>query len=40
MEMSREFESLKVNQENMFEEGENVEPDPKYLTRLAGKDII
>ena len=40
MEMSREFESLKVNQENMFEEGENVEPNPKYLTQLKRKDII
>ena len=40
MEMSEEFESLKLNQENMFEEEEGVEPNPKYLTQLAGKDII
>ena len=40
MEMSREFNNTKLDQENMFEEGESAEPDPEYLTQLAGKDII
>ena len=40
MEMSRDFESLKLDQENMFEKGESVELDPEYLTQLVGKDII
>ena len=40
MEMYREFESLKLDQGNMFEKEESVDPDPKYLTQLAGKDII
>ena len=38
--MSGEFESLKINQENIFEKEESAEPDPEYLTQLAGKDII
>ena len=40
MEMSGEFGNIKLDQENMFEEGESVEPNPEYLTQLAGKDII
>ena len=38
--MSGEFESLKLDQENMFEKTESAELDPEYLTQLAGKDII
>ena len=40
MEMSREFENIKLDQENMFEQGESAEPSPKYLTQLVGKYII
>jgi hypothetical protein len=40
MEMSGDFESLKLDQENMFEKEETVEPNLEYLTHLAGKDII
>jgi hypothetical protein len=40
MEMSGEFSNIKLDQENMFEKEESVEPDPEYLTQLAGKDII
>ena len=43
MEMSREFENVNIDQENMFEKEENAElvpESPKYLTQLAGKDII
>lgn len=40
MEMFGEFESVKIDQENMFEKEESVEPTPEYLTQLAGKDII
>ena len=40
MQMSGEFRNVKIDQENMFEEEESVEPIPKYLTQLAGKDII
>ena len=40
MEMSSEFKNIKLDQENMFEEGESAKPNPKYLTQLAGKDII
>ena len=38
MDMSGDFESLKLNKENMFEKGESAEPDPEYLTQLAGKE--
>ena len=40
MEMSGEFESLKLDQENMFEKEEIAKLNPEYLTQLAGKDII
>ena len=40
MEMSGEFENVKLDQENMFEKEESAEPVPKYLTQLARKDII
>jgi hypothetical protein len=40
MEMSGDFGNIKLDQENMFEEGESAEPNPKYLTQLARKDII
>ena len=40
MEMFGEFESLKLDQENMFEEGESAKPDPEFPTQLVGKDII
>ena len=40
MEMSRDFESIKVDQENMFEKEESAEPILEYLTQLVGKDII
>ena len=40
MEMSREFNNIKLDQENMFEKEESLEPYPEYLTQLAGKDII
>ena len=40
MEMSGEFENLKLDQENMFEKEESAEPDLEYLTQLARKDII
>ena len=40
MEMSRESSNIKLDQENMFEEGESAESDPEYLSQLAGKDII
>ena len=32
MDMYGEFNNIKLYQENMFEEGESVEPDPEYLT--------
>jgi len=38
--MFGEFESLKLDQENMFEKEESAKTDPKYLTQLARKDII
>ena len=38
--MSGEFESLKLDQENMFQKEEGAEPVPEYLTQLARKDII
>ena len=40
MDMFGEFESLKLDQENMFEEEESAEPDPEYVTQLEGKYII
>lgn len=40
MEMSREFENVKIDQENMFEKEESVELVPKYLMQLARKHII
>ena len=40
MDMSREFENIKLDQENMFKEGESAEPYLEYLTQLARKDII
>ena len=40
MEMSGEFSNIKLDQENVFEEGESADPDPQYLTQLAVKDII
>ena len=38
--MSGEFENIKIDQENMYNKGESAEPEPTYLTQLAGKDII
>ena len=38
--MSGQFENIKIDQENMYDKGESVEPEPTYLTQLAGKDII
>ena len=38
--MSGEFESLKIDQENMNDMKENEKPEPTYLTQLASKDII
>jgi hypothetical protein len=38
--MSGEFEILNIDQENMNDKKESVEPEPTYLTQLAGKDII
>ena len=38
--MSGEFENLKIDQENMYNKVESAEPEPTYLTQLAGKDII
>ena len=40
LQMSSEFENIKIDQENMYDKGESVEPKPTYLTQLAGKDII
>ena len=40
LQMSGEFENLKIHQENMNDKKESVEPEPTYLTQLAGKDII
>ena len=40
LQMSGEFENIKIDQENMYEEEESVEIEPTYLTQLAGKDII
>ena len=40
MEMSREFNNITLDQENMFEERESAKPNPEYLAQLAGKDII
>ena len=40
MEMSGEFESLKLDHENMFEKEESAEPNPEYLIHLVGKNII
>ena len=43
MEMSGEFENVKIYQENMFEKEESVDlalESLKYLTQLVGKDII
>ena len=43
MEMFREFENINIDQESMFEKEESLEEvpeSPKYLTQLAGKDII
>jgi hypothetical protein len=38
--MSGEFENIKIDQENMYEDEESAEPKPTYLTQLAGRDII
>ena len=40
LQMSGEFENLKIDQENMNDKKESVELEPTYLTQLAGKDII
>jgi hypothetical protein len=40
LQMSGEFKNIKIDQENMYDKGESVEPKPTYLTQLAGKDII
>ena len=40
LQMSGEFENLKIDQENMNDKKENIETEPTYLTQLAGKDII
>ena len=40
MDIYGEFKNIKLDQENMFEKEESAEPDPEYLTQLAGKDII
>ena len=40
MEMSGEFNNIKLDQDNMFEKEESAELDLEYLTQLAGKDII
>ena len=40
MEISGEFENVKINQENMFEKEESAELVPEYLTQLVGKYII
>ena len=38
--MSGEFENIKIDQENMNDKKESAEPEPTYLTQLAGKYII
>ena len=42
MEMSEEFENVRIDQENMFEKEsiELVPKSPEYLRQLTGKDII
>ena len=40
IQMSRAFENIKIHQENVYVKGESVEPEPTYLTQLAGEDII
>ena len=40
MEMSREFQNVKINQENMLEKEESAELVSEYITKLEGKYII
>ena len=40
LQMSSEFENIKIDQENMYNKGESAELEPAYLSQLAGKDII
>ena len=40
LQMSGEFKNLKIDQDNMNEDENSVEPELAYLTQLAGKYII
>ena len=40
LQMSGEFENLKIDQDNMNEDENSVKLEPAYLTQLAGKYII
>ena len=40
LQMSSEFENLTIDQNNMNKDENSAEPEPTYLTQLAGKDII